>query len=914
MRERIFNSIFLRVGVVIAAAFSLLLCNIARADLEFKKKVIENCEEAKKGLASLERSQQLALIEDLRLVLKLALNQIEAISPDLNPPKMGGIGAPLEDLKGMDMWRTFQPNRELKAKRCATELLAKLSPFSLETVPDMIRMAQDKTLPANFRQILDQTTFSIAIDAANDESFSILPSVVEDLIELLDGPTSLRAENILLELQKTSVPFLIDELTKPDPKHRDAVTATLFRIDHSGVIIGQGILKLLDSADDGLRKRAINMLAELKDIYSFSIPALIVRLNDLSPDIELAIVNTLDKILSQSTNIPKVSLDEKTFKTLMFAYENSVGESQLVLSKVISQFGPLIPDFQSNVIRELKDPRDELRASALGILGSISRPSSEVERAIFAAFSDKSTLVRLKAIEAASSLSCSSDVITALSKTLKNIQRETDESLKQRILIGIAQTTTRLKPGTLGSPLIPFLIQALPLEELKYNTKDKPDPVLKSRIDIPLNSGVSALISIGKDSIPALLKALQSKDARTRLAALFTLIKLDPTSASTYKFLIPLLKDSDQQIRKIAESSLQNAGKEVSSELKKQYKSGSPVTRDAAARLLIVHGEASKDIIRFAKESLRRLNCDQKSDLVNYSISPSKLQSLELANELVTCLADSGPSGEQAARSLVILSPISETARAALIDSFGKGTVGKRASIYILENALGLGFTIAEIVDLLTKQLSDEDKTIQFRIINIFSRLGAQASQALPQLIAFVNNNRDDQLLANEAVFAIISIDATAFDYTNFILSELKSTGHQWAEKLILKTSPAIAIPVLRKALEELSQSKKYRVIMLIGSFKENALSLLPEVLKYIDAADPELSYVSTVALLQIDPANPLALSALQREIKLETSQNLFNENFDKRLAPLLESLTTTSTSLVEKRFAKLLLEKIDKK
>lgn len=419
------------------------------ADLVFKKKIIEQCDEAKAELSRRTFEEQLAVISDLKLVLKLNLFEVNTV-PDFGRTGqiIPQVNAPFDERKGDEIWRAFQPDREIKAKHCALELVKMLSPYSIDALPEMIELTQEHTLPHNVKNTLYNSMQSVILDSVNDDKFTIRTELVEELVTMLSGPFAHYAQNALIEMHKLSVPILFKKMRKPDGIFRDAIADTLLRLDDSGSEIGPGALRLLKSSDDGLRKRGIALLSKLESYYPFSLATLIESLYDISPEIQAAAVSALGEVFTKLKELPKVTLSDHTLDLLFrkFFSISSAGRKQLAPG--IIKLLIISSKYEKALIKAYKAPDAELRSDILSVLvGRKLTPG--LKNLVYSALKDPSDLVRLKALQViASAKLYNSASFQALIRLYEQGNPQTKALAKHEIL-------------AVGKPIVPYLLKSV---------------------------------------------------------------------------------------------------------------------------------------------------------------------------------------------------------------------------------------------------------------------------------------------------------------------------------------------------------------------------------------------------------------------------------------------------------------------
>ncbi|MCO6431059.1 MAG: HEAT repeat domain-containing protein [Deltaproteobacteria bacterium] len=884
-----------------AAAIASVLTATAHADLEFKKRVLDNCAEAIAEIETLDQQRRLELIPDLKLLLNLKSSGVESLRPESSgSQKIGAVEAPFSEPGGGDIWKSFQPNRDVRAKRCAVQIIALLSPHSIETLPDLIRLSADHNLPGDFRNIIDQTINSLAVSAAQDRKIEVSGSVMGELLALLKSPHSTKAENAMLEMRERSGEFLLNEIIKPDAELRDRITEALLKIDGTGEIIGAGVLQLLKSADDGLRRRAILLLGRLEQVFPLSVPALIEHLQDISPEVEEASADALADIYAQGTKLPKIVVSEKHLSDLLNAFTSADSRRREQLSPALRTLGPLLPSFFSRMSRAMKSDDADLRAAVVELLGKIEGHATEAGRTVLPALSDQSLNVRIEAVRALGRLKNHQGVVQAFSKVLRTNSKETDTDAKQRVALEVSLAVAKMGLGESASSLAPSLVEALRYPNVLQGATSSELP--------GLHPAASALISIGRPSIPLLLKHLTSKDLAFKKRAVDILANVTPPQSRAISALAQMLKDPE--LRPAASEALISFGKPSVPEVKKIYRSPNATAKTAAAKILLALGEENKEMYSLVLENSRKEDCHSKARLPILIPSLGKQAESSFSRELIACIEGTPPAADYLVSALAAVSPLAPEAQQDLIRLIQKNETSKRVKVALLEHALDFGMSGSQLVSLLINLLKEDDKSVQFRVLSIFQSIGASAKEATEELNRFLRANESDQLLANEAVLALMAIDAQSFEFSEYFAKQLASDSYQWAQNSISKVPVEDRLVILQRGLKELPLDKKHRVVDVIGEMGAAAIGLAPDILTYTSSADRRLSYSATAALLKIDPS-PALETALRRELLGEFRNDLLSEEFGPALKPLLDKIINTSSSYVEKKIAKLLLTRV---
>ena len=196
----------------------LLMGAEARADSSAKRLIFDNCREAKAELSKLQAGEHDEFVAYLGRVLTMPTGSAADLlrEPELSAlfpstPNLHTGQQPIDELKGISISRTLEPEREIEAKRCAAELLIEFGDSGLANVPTIVEMLGDQTLTEDFRHSLEGSV-ELMVKQGLARSSPALPGVVERAFQIAVTKESGPASRVIVLAGKAAVPFLVDQI------------------------------------------------------------------------------------------------------------------------------------------------------------------------------------------------------------------------------------------------------------------------------------------------------------------------------------------------------------------------------------------------------------------------------------------------------------------------------------------------------------------------------------------------------------------------------------------------------------------------------------------------------------------------------------------------------------------------------
>ena len=904
--------------LALVVSFSTPLSTPARADNDFKRAVFESCRVATEALATLPATEIPEITSYLVRVVELP---VSSSSPELFEPFAGRpAGSPLashrEDLHDSALWRTFQPSREIEAKRCAAQLLERLYPSSVAALPALVMASRDVAAPLDLRNEVEKVLWRLASRLRQDGSIAIDKKVVSQLLALTDGTTSPLAANILVEIAPQGLPVLIEQLGKPDDAVRERIANILLRIDDTGAVLGDRLLPLLRAGSEDVRERTAVLLTKLPGYYPKAFSELVLRLEDTSPAVSNAFFSALAKIASELQKWSDLTLDPLPLDTLSRALAGLDASKRDVAEQALRVVVKVRPEAASGVVTLITDKDSDLSIRAIRALSSLKQAPPEIYSKLYNAAFSTDIFVRIEAIPVVARFAETSEARdTAMLRILKGLAAERDPGARELLIAAVAQASGMIADGSTKERLIPYFIEALGAPEIGRSG------VAKERV-------AEALVGIGASAVAPLRKLLGREDARVRERALIALAAIKPVEKATVRAWVPLLKDRDPAIRARAEEFLGAHVAAVGDEIGKALGWSERGPRAAAARLAVLGGLLDARVPGSLVEQFAAAPCRERVATVDTVLKGAPSASSALEMMLVDCLSSNdGVDVATVLRKLVALGPLQDGARTALTAQFASGVLGREMGLRILEHARVLGLDDAGTVALLDGFVRSNDDALKHRAVTMLGELFAAGDErrlvvaetraAVSGILASVMD-KGELALRLKAAVSLLRVGGDTGDARKLLLRELDDDGFQWAlaaldEVRVGGGGESEVSGVLAQSLDDLPNRSRYEVLRVLAKRGAHASNAVPAVLKLVNNPDPLLRYHATFALVQIDSAASYIIEPLRRELIGDYGAKFVSDRLCVVAPVLAAARAAEPRSFVELRYVSMLQERCAK-
>ena len=874
-----------------------------------KKKVMENCPEALAEAQTLNLDQRKDLVDYLKLVLKL-----QGEPPNMSALPPAQKGAPVFEPQNLGAWMSFDPSRDIEAKRCATELLQSLGAVSLEAVADLIKAAEDPLLPDDLVAQMEEVAFDLAVAAGRDPRQSPSEDLLSALLELALKGRSWPAVNVLFEIQSAALPYLTEQLRRVPESALPELNALLLNIDSQGQVIGPWLLKLLASGEEETNVRALELLSKLPAVYPRLLAAVVERLPASSGKVRDALFSALELMVKDPQLSSSMSADRHMVGTLFAALKSSSGRQRNIVEWALLVLGIGNPELVKGALDLAGNADAELRRCALSLLGQSEESSDEIFKLLAAALDDPVLEVRLEAIKALGrQFQRTNEVLSLFARTLRANAAERDAGTKRTVLLTFASALDCFSAGKAAVFLAPYLIEALAYKEAGEEQVEKwppPQAVQKGPVcRLAPHPAVSALIGLGRDAVPLLVKAVRSTDAGVRKRAAYALGRIKPADAAAVGSLVNLLKDDDYEVRLTAQASLVLLGREVAHDVRRGLRRGPLTARLAAAEVLLALGNSDEILASILREAIAQQPCWQRGRLTVMLARIQPRVGDDIALRLVECLQNAGEAANSLLEGLVRAAPLSEPVQEKVSELLLKASGYPEVHIKLLARVTQLGFANDKLIPLLTSVLERDQDTVRYMALRALGELGERA--ALPTLGELFRRKSDNFPLRNEVVLAMTSIDEKSVDLREYLLEQLQKEGFESSRVFLGRLKPRLVLLLLEDLLKrDLPEKARTVLVRAAGDLGELAVGVVPDLEKLLFEKDVDLRKAALVALLRISPKNPQLMVALRKALLGSMFKSLAEERLPAAVVPLLESIIMGATSNLERRNARILKER----
>lgn len=367
------------------------------------------------------------------------------------------------------------------------------------------------------------------------------------LIRALEDPD----EQVRLQAAKSlgqggalaAVPRMIDWLANPEPKVRTIAVIALGEI--GGTEAAAALTRSLSDPDAGVRKDTVRALGTIgRKGNATVVIALIPRLEDDKAEVRLATISQLEELGDRRAIIPLVARFGDTGVAVRAAAVRAIGK---------------LGDRSAvpALIRLMNDPDEAVRMAAVGSLGAIG--ATDAIDALTEQLGTGGDTFRAKVAYSLGQIAGTADAGKAGEDAMRTLVANLAQAVAQR---AAAKEALRIA----GKAAVPALVAHLqgrlagdPTSAVEL-LADTSDPRATATLAAELERGRVAMPKVLRalggtgdpNALVPVLRALASKDAAIRLAAMESLRPLIGTDARAGDVLIEHLADEDLEIRVLA--------------------------------------------------------------------------------------------------------------------------------------------------------------------------------------------------------------------------------------------------------------------------------------------------------------------------------------------------------------------------
>ncbi|MBN8550121.1 MAG: hypothetical protein J0M12_12455 [Deltaproteobacteria bacterium] len=215
--------------IILGTLVFLAPVSVSQADSDLKDTIFRDCPASLSSFEKLSGAEKQALIPFFREVLKLKIDPLAALPAKLGP------AVPGTEVDMGNIWRSFSPDRELDAKRCALQLLAKAKDLAAAALPEILEAASEPTAADDFIMLTDAAVFEIGSSIDGEAPKNTIMAAIQHQDVLGD--------NVLAFYSLApSLPVLWEHVSNSENKDRIALIALLRWLSPSGQEIQNSLL------------------------------------------------------------------------------------------------------------------------------------------------------------------------------------------------------------------------------------------------------------------------------------------------------------------------------------------------------------------------------------------------------------------------------------------------------------------------------------------------------------------------------------------------------------------------------------------------------------------------------------------------------------------------------------------------
>jgi hypothetical protein len=857
----------LRVALLLLLSFSM--CVSAAAQESVRRMIFEDCEQAKAEYSILTVEQQTSLLDYLTRIISLntespSAPEAFAVQPgsQVSPDSKALPAAHTGDLLPGTLWQSADGKRELRAKRCALEILEGAGAMAFSTLPSLVTTYSEQPLSDEIGVGLEEVTALIA-ELAHKGGTS--PSI--DDIKLFAshalGSRPLIARNLIHEFRNESLALLVAFIADGNRKLSDDDRAWLGSLDPDGSLVMRAALEHVHSLT---KEQAAGLMKEIPPTRHDAEALFIKDFISLANNEELSAVFT--PILGQACERLKGLTIDPNLQTAVSSILGILNPDTLPDSSVICLSQSSLP--LAKQVKQILISNDPIqRTHAIDLLAKgLRATSNELNSEFFAILRnlalETDSAYWTSAIKALASFKEHGDELVTLALQLLKQASKIKDTERASLLSNSAFAL--LKSAKLSNESINRVMPSIVASVRSSNPNPTAIQIAKNAPNIDQTLAKLALTSPPR---PSSLKALEILSARSDVPDKGLLP------------LVDLLRFPDSQL--FAERSLLHLGKPTVSALRRhlpRFSSGDQ--KNGAIGILVVLDVATNADVRELANSLGNAgDCSfikQREGLLCalYRFQENDPEVKALISPITNrCLP------ELDHMQLFHVSSCDPDSVLAASESLGKalaeGKISDAQMIPIVNLAIrelrgdsreskGEISRSAELIRQILLYGKQEAKENLLMALSEPQRLDPTVQDALRTL---AGTPIQDSSISRAALLALAASGDTVFPWRDFVKASLAlaksgSLDSQIAEILSMIPENEVLEEVV-PALEG-NQSEDMIAASLVGAaLGSKAVPIVSRLWHLRERRSPSVRYTASLALLQINPLTPDMHDSLKR-------------------------------------------------
>lgn len=852
MAHRVVSALVSSIGLLVAQV--TIPCF---AQDSVKHAVFEDCDRALKEFSSQSVEQQSALSDFLARVL--ALNTQSPSAPEVfaaAPALPGGgessglAGPKTQDLVTGALWHNLDAKRELRAKRCALELLRTAGGLAVQTLPVLATIYSEQPLSDEIAVGVEETAADVA-ERAHKQDMTPTDEHYAALTPILFSQRPRVARQIVQEFVASALPSILKMLptTKAAP---DEVSSFLKEVDPSG----QHSMRAFIQMTEQLSPEAIEAIA---------------------PHITLPDRGLLTLFINDFVRLAHQSDAHKVFAVLLgsaCAQLNGFtvdAAQQNVIATIPDLFSPGILSVEQVACLVGTSTAAARKLPALLTKEAVedqARHATEIANVAFPILpaevrADVCARARERALDLASATA------PATIRLLKNCTDQRLETAQTAVVLlkNLAALSDVSRKATLYSEILELLeVIGLGKEPNKFATYIKPvlENPAPSQLCLKLASKVPQL------EAEVHRRALEVPPSPASLSALQALRSLQAFPRKHTQALIDLLRYPE--VQPIGEDILRLLGQPSIAPLRKAAARPAWSGRASALSALIALGAASKSEM---SEMATRLATQEGCSFV--TAHPQTLCSLADRDNKDISLR---PHIESAVKRCVTEMPSQQLSVIAACDKELILNAADQIAGYItlegdhdqfaaVTRALTSGdLTIPDQLRLLTILVERGSQSTLETILPFISSLHAPPREVLDAVKSVADRNRETRTVYLSALRVLAVNGYAEYDWVPFIRDTMSVTGRglvkQDALEIVTHIRADTVLAEVIPALESNSPEKLIGAALVGAALGAKAVPIVSRLWHLRENKTPAVRYAAVLALLQINPLTP----DIQQEVR----------------------------------------------
>ncbi len=477
----------------------LIITSNSHADQNLRRLILQDCSSALLEFQRLPHENRVAMLPYLRDLLRLEDDSLSGMAlPGSLDSTAGGLEAiPLAHQTLT--WRKLSMPSRYDAKECAVYLLGTLAPHSIESLPELLMVADDLGAPDSLRDLAWDTAQVILSRYENALPLPLALDTIKGLLEWFQNSGSSRVKDTVRRLGSRIAPQLLFSLSSCAESTCLALVSLLASIEDPAYLIDN-----LDVLRAIIGRSSAALRAEL---YAFIVQShsqnseLLKLVAAGFDDTELAVrMRIFGEIEASSSRGEEIAVSEPLFIGLIHTLSAHSAQEGVAAYNALIGERELIANFSGEIGDLLERSNDtQLSLKAISLLKNAPQLNSRGFKALTNKTYSKIEQLRQAAIDSLSThRERTPEVMNNLGRLLKSLRAGKDLETYQKAAYESASAFINLEAPVDETSFIPYFIDALAI-----------DPEMNQP-----HAAMRALERFGKSAKIALTKATRSTNAK----------------------------------------------------------------------------------------------------------------------------------------------------------------------------------------------------------------------------------------------------------------------------------------------------------------------------------------------------------------------------------------------------------------